>query len=67
MIYLKSLTAPHIANLKEDYSRIQIEAEAVKKQKTVDSWVKKQLKTTYLRINQGYISCPDLKTWENQN
>lgn len=67
MLYLKSLTEPHIANLKDDYARIQIEAEAVKKQKAVDAWVKKQLKKTYLRINQGYIFCPELKSWENQN
>lgn len=67
IIYLKEFVAPHEANLEQDYSRIQIEAESMKKSKVVNEWVEKHRLTTYIRLNQGYISCPDLNLWENKN
>lgn len=65
VIYLKEFIPPHEANLKQDYSRIQVEAEAVKKQKAVEAWVEKNRNKTYIRVNQEFINCPELKNWEN--
>ncbi|MBL7811899.1 MAG: peptidylprolyl isomerase [Bacteroidetes bacterium] len=67
MVYLKSMIAPHEANLIQDYSRIQLEAEADKKQQALDTWVEKNRKQTYIRINRDFISCPELWKWESTN
>ena len=66
IIYLKELYAPHQASLKDDYDRIKIEAESAKKQKAMDVWIEKTLKTNYLKINKENISCPTLAKWELQ-
>ena len=57
IIYLKSLTLPHTANLTDDYQRIQDMALANKKQKTVDEWINKKLKSTYIHIDDTFIKC----------
>jgi peptidyl-prolyl cis-trans isomerase SurA len=67
IIYLKEFVAPHEANLDQDYSRIQVEAEALKKSRTVETWVEKHRQSTYIRLNQDYIKCPELSLWENKN
>lgn len=67
MVFLKSFTAPHQANLTQDYGRIQLEAEARKKQKAIDTWVDKTKKDTYIRVQSNLIQCPDLKVLEAQN
>lgn len=66
IIYLKSFTPPHEANLIQDYSRIQLEAEANKKQKAVDSWVTKTRAKTYIRISKTFNQCPELAEWESK-
>ena len=66
VIYLKELFPPHQANLKDDYDRIKIEAESAKKQKVMDEWIEKTLKTNYLKINKENMSCPMLAEWELQ-
>jgi peptidyl-prolyl cis-trans isomerase SurA len=67
MVYLKSFTPPHQANLQQDYGRIQLEAEARKKQTAIDNWVEKTRKDTYIRAQSSLIQCPDLKAWEVKN
>lgn len=68
IVYLKSFDAPHKANLTQDYSKIQAEAEADKKERMVEEWILKTLKTTYLKINnKAFIDCFELNGWENLN
>lgn len=67
IIYLKNFVAPHEANLVQDYGRIQVEAEAAKKQKAVEDWVSKTKSKTYIRINSDFVNCPELLKWENRN
>jgi peptidyl-prolyl cis-trans isomerase SurA len=68
IVYLKSFDAPHRANLSQDYSKIQAEAEADKKEEMVETWIMKTLKTTYLKINnKAFINCTELNGWENLN
>jgi hypothetical protein len=54
-----------VANLIQDYSRIQLEADADKKQKAIDSWVDKYRKKTYIRINMRNLECDFIKKWDN--
>ena len=65
IIYVKSRTQPHRANLKDDYQRIQDESLAAKKDKIVNAWIKKKLATTYVRIADEYKNCNFDNPWGN--
>lgn len=63
IVYLKSRTKPHKANLIDDYSSIQ---EVALKQKQIDQqnvWLQEHLPTFYLKIDKDYQSCPELLPW----
>ncbi|MEY3966029.1 MAG: hypothetical protein RL263_1198, partial [Bacteroidota bacterium] len=66
IIYLKSFVAPHKANLVQDYSRIQMEAEAEKRQQIIDKWVDGTRKKTYIRINTRNLDCGKISRWNNE-
>jgi peptidyl-prolyl cis-trans isomerase SurA len=66
IIYLKTFIAPHQANLVQDYSRIQIEAEARKKQQVVDKWVEKYRSKSFIKLYTRNFNCERLKKWENE-
>ncbi len=61
IIYLKSRTQPHKANLKDDYSRIQEVALSQKKQLKMQQWLKAKLPTFYMKIDPDYGTCPGIK------
>jgi len=61
IVYLRSRTQPHKANMKDDYSRIQEVALAQKKQQKIQNWLKSKLPTFYLKIDPEYQGCPGLK------
>ena len=63
IIFLRSRTSPHRANLKEDYGRIQDVALGQKKQMKIQSWVKQKAPSFYLWIDPEYRSCPVLNEW----
>jgi peptidyl-prolyl cis-trans isomerase SurA len=66
IVYLKKFVAPHRANLIQDYSRIQMEAEARKKQETLDKWVEKFRKKTYVKILSKEVNCENLERWNHE-
>ena len=63
IVYLRTRTSPHKANLKDDYGRIQEVALAQKKQQKIQSWVTSKLPTYYLKVAPEYQSCPVLQPW----
>jgi peptidyl-prolyl cis-trans isomerase SurA len=63
IIFLRSRTAPHKANLKDDYSRIQEVALQQKKAQKMQAWVISKLPTYYLKIDPAYMSCTVLQQW----
>lgn len=63
IIFVKSRTEPHRANLKDDYQRLQDEALADKKNKTMKDWVKKKTAITYIRISEEYRNCAFDNKW----
>jgi peptidyl-prolyl cis-trans isomerase SurA len=65
ILYLKTLTAPHKANLKEDYQRIQAAAVAQKEKTLIKEWVKKKVVSTYVRIADDYKNCNFSNKWIN--
>lgn len=65
IVYVKSRTEPHRANLKEDYQRIQDEALAQKKDKIVNAWIRKKITSVYFRISDQYKNCKFDNPWVN--
>jgi peptidyl-prolyl cis-trans isomerase SurA len=63
-----SRTQPHVANMVDDYQKIQDAAQSEKQNKTLKDWVDRKRKTTYIHINNDYGKCSDLrKDWETTN
>jgi len=63
IVYLKSRTEPHRANLRDDYSKIQQVALQEKQQRVLEQWVKDRLPNYYIRIDEEYRSCKSFKDW----
>lgn len=57
IIYLKSRTTPHKANLKDDYPRIQSLTLQFKQKSEINKWIKKKSANTYIRINDSFKKC----------
>ncbi len=63
IVYLRTRTSPHRANLKDDYGKIQEVALSQKKQMKMQTWVKMQLPTYYFWLAPEYKDCGALKEW----
>jgi peptidyl-prolyl cis-trans isomerase SurA len=63
IVYLRNRTAPHAANLKDDYGKIQEVALAQKKQNKLQSWVVSKVPSFYLWIAPEYRNCDMIKDW----
>lgn len=67
IIFLKSETKPHIANLQDDYAKIKSVAIEQKKQELMDEWMKEKIRITYIKIDQSYADCSSLSVWREGN
>lgn len=54
LVWLKSRTDAHVANLQQDYQRMQEDATIAKQQKIVTAWVERKLESTYVHIADDY-------------
>ncbi len=63
IVFLRSRTPPHKANLKDDYSRIQEVALAQKKAGKLQAWMKAKLPTYYIKVAPEYQVCDFYKQW----
>jgi peptidyl-prolyl cis-trans isomerase SurA len=63
IVYLKTRTEPHKANLRDDYSKIQQVALSQKQAKTIEKWLKDRLPGYYIRIDPQYRSCSVFSEW----
>ena len=63
LVYLKTRTTPHKANLKEDYQRIQTVALVQKQNKVLENWIKKKKATTYIKIDEQFTTCNFKYEW----
>ncbi|WP_426060434.1 peptidylprolyl isomerase [Hymenobacter sp. B1770] len=64
IIWLKSNTPPHQANLQEDYQKIAAAALNEKRNKALDEWFLKNRGTVYLEIAPEYAQCKVLDVAE---
>lgn len=63
ILYLAAESKPHVANLDQDWQRIQSMALDNKKEKQLDIWAEKKRKETYIYISSFYLNCDYFKDW----
>jgi len=63
IVLLESRTAPHIASLATDYSKIQQAAINEKKSEYISSWVDDRVNATFINIDKEYTGCAALEKW----
>jgi peptidyl-prolyl cis-trans isomerase SurA len=63
VLYLKTRTDPHKANMKDDYNKIQEWALDNKKQKVIAVWIENKSKTAYIRLGDKFASCDFRYKW----
>lgn len=63
LVKLVSMTEPHKASLKEDYSKIKNAAIEEKKAKYVVTWVEEVISNTHIRLDDDYKDCEALESW----
>jgi peptidyl-prolyl cis-trans isomerase SurA len=65
ILYLKTHTKPHKANLAEDYQAIQSAALSKKQQDAIQKWIKRRSAETYVHIADDYKNCTFNNKWIN--
>jgi len=63
-VFLKSRTAPHKANLEQDFAKIKEAALEDKMDRVVSEWFDTRRKSSYIRINDEFQTCDILKVWQ---
>ena len=66
LITLQSRTAPHQANLEQDYAKIQKAAKESKQNEFINNWVLEKVYSTYIALDGIYDGCPDLDAWRKK-
>ncbi|HPS71460.1 MAG TPA: peptidylprolyl isomerase [Bacteroidales bacterium] len=64
ILYMKTKTAQHNANLSEDYDIIKNAALEEKKQIAIEKWIVNKVKVTSIKISEKYKSCPFVTEWQ---
>lgn len=67
ILFLKTRSAPHKANLTTDYQRIQLATTTEKENKALIDWVKKKKSITFIQVTEDLKVCKGLEYWFNQN
>ena len=62
-VLLNKATEPHVANLKDDYDRIQTVALHEMKNEVSDKWLRDKINQTYIQIKSNY-NCEFLNNWK---
>ncbi len=63
IVYLKSKIPPHKGSLEQDYPKFKERAQKEKEDKIVSEWFEKRKETTYIKIDEEYGGCSELKLW----
>ncbi|MBJ6108963.1 peptidylprolyl isomerase [Hymenobacter sp. BT523] len=66
ILWLKSNTPPHQANLEQDYQKIAAAALNEKRNKALDEWFEKNRNSVYLEVAPEYAQCKVLESTENR-
>lgn len=63
IVWLKTETKPHKANLEQDYSKIQGAAKGEKQQKALEQWIKLHRSKNFVRIDDAMKNCGQIDKW----
>jgi peptidyl-prolyl cis-trans isomerase SurA len=63
ILFLKSVTDAHKANLAQDFPKLKDAAFDRKINRTMSEWFEKIRKQTFIKIDPQYLSCPLLQGW----
>lgn len=63
IVKLLTRTDPHVANLREDYTKIKMAAVEQQKSIFIETWLKENVTSTYIWIDPMYRDCPALEIW----
>jgi peptidyl-prolyl cis-trans isomerase SurA len=63
ILYLKSRSAPHRLNLRDDYNKVAQQALEEKKYQALDKWLKANIPSYYIMVDPENADCPQLKKW----
>ena len=67
ILYLKSVTDAHKANLAQDFPKLKDAAYNDKVNRTVSQWFEKRRKETFIKIDPEFLTCPELVGWPTPN
>lgn len=65
-ILMKERTDTHIADLVQDYVKIQELALAKKKEEVVTNWSKEKIKDTYIKLSEIHTKCTFERNWKKE-
>lgn len=63
LLHVFDRTKPHLANLNDDYYKIQQIVEQNKQQQAVVDWIKKMAPQTYIFVDEKYKLCSTINTY----
>jgi peptidyl-prolyl cis-trans isomerase SurA len=66
LLYIKSRTEPHRANLKQDYLLLQGLALQLKNNEVIDEWYNDKKRTTYIKVGDSFKNCSQLGLQSSQ-
>lgn len=66
IILLKSKTDAHVADLNDDYVKVQNLALQKKQEETIAKWAKEKIGDTYIKINTDYNECNFKDNWRKK-
>lgn len=67
IFFLKSKTPPHKGSLEHDYPKFKEFAQKEKINKAMSEWFEKRRETTYIRVDDQFATCDELKLWINKD
>lgn len=66
ILMLLNRTVPHVANLKDDYQRLQGVASSEKETKALDEWIARKKGSTYFRMDDEFKNNSACAKWLNK-
>ncbi len=65
LFYLKSRSEPHVANLQDDYQKIQGAALADKQNIVIENWINSKVTKTFVKVHGDFKDCPFVHQWNS--
>jgi peptidyl-prolyl cis-trans isomerase SurA len=64
LVKLEEMTKPHVANINNDYSRLQESAKRKKENTKLEEWINENKDSAYIWVDTAYATCPFATNWK---